>query len=129
MTRFQIQLVAVLAAALAAGGLLGADSDGRAGSAPRTALVIDAADARAGRDLVDPRLRAVDAEIRLPRTSAEARTVVRYFAAQGHRMVVAGPHASAAANATGVAAVRVPDLTGALAAVGALRPSARARAW
>ena len=79
--------------------------------------MIDAPAARDGRDLVDARLRATDAEIRLPRTSAEARTNVRYFAAQGYRVVVAGSRASAAADATGVDAVQVPDLSGALAAV------------
>lgn len=103
--------------AVAAGGLLAGDSAGRAGSATRTALVIDAAAGRDGRELVDARLREVDAAVRLPRTSEEARTNVRYFAAQGYRVVVAGPRAGAAARATGVAAVRAPDLTGALAAV------------
>jgi hypothetical protein len=43
---------------------------------------------------------------------------VRCFAAQGYRVVVAGSRASAAANATGVDAVQVSDLAGALAAVG-----------
>jgi hypothetical protein len=103
---------------MAAGGLLGADSSDRAGSPPRTALVIDAAAARDGRDLVDARLRAIDAELRLPRTPSEATTNVRYFATQGYRVVVAGPRAGAAADAAGVAAVHAPGLTGALAAVG-----------
>jgi hypothetical protein len=106
------------AGALTAGGILGSDSGGSSGSATRTALVIDAGAARDGRDLVDARLRTVDAEIRVPRTSPEARTNVRYFAAQGYRVVVAGSQASAAAGATGVDAVRVDDLAGALAAVG-----------
>ena len=110
---------ALLAAGVvAAGGLLGSDSHGSSGSATRTALVIDAAAARDGRDLVDSRLRDLDAAIRLPRTSAEARTNVRYFAAQDYRVVVAGSRASGAANATGVDAVQVSDLAGALAAVG-----------
>ena len=66
--------------------------------APRTAIVIDAPAARDGRALVDPRLRAVDADVRLPRDAAEARTDVRYFAAQGYdRIVVAGPRSTAAA--------------------------------
>jgi hypothetical protein len=105
------------AGALTAGGVLGSDSGGSPGSTTRTALVIDASAARDGRDLVDGRLRAVDAEIRLPRTSAEARTNVRYLAAQGYRVVVAGLRATAAADAMGVEAVHAPGLTGALAAV------------
>jgi hypothetical protein len=113
------QITALLAAvALAAGGLAGATSSDGAGSAPRTALVVDAAAARDGRDLVDPRLRAVDAEVRLPRTAAEARTDIRYLAELGRRVVVAGPQATAAAHGAGVAAVKARDLTGALAAAG-----------
>jgi hypothetical protein len=69
-----------------------------------TALVIDARLARDGRELVDSRLRELDAELRLPRTTAEAETDLRYLAAQGYRLVVAGPHAQAAAAATGVPA-------------------------
>lgn len=110
---------ALLAAgAVTAGGLLGSDSGAASGSATRTALVIDRAAARDGRDLVDSRLRDVDAAIRVPRTPTEARTDVRYFAAQDYRVVVAGSQASAAANATGVAAERAPDLAGALEVVG-----------
>jgi hypothetical protein len=101
------------AGTLALGGLLAGNPEN---SAHRTALVVDAAVARDGRELVDPRLRAVDAEIRLPRTSAEARDNVRYFAAQGYRVVVTGPRASAAARTARVAAVGAPDLAGALAA-------------
>ena len=97
---------------LTAGGLLGSDS-----SDTRAAVVIDAAAARDDRDLVDARLRAVDAEIRLPRTPREARTNVRYFAAQDYRVVVAGSQATAAAEATGVEAEKAPGLTGALAAL------------
>jgi hypothetical protein len=96
------------------GGLLGADSGSSAPPAAPTALVIDAAAGRDGRELVDPRLREVDADVRLPRTPAEARTNVRYFDALGYRVVVAGPQARAAASAVGVDAVRAPDLTGAL---------------
>jgi hypothetical protein len=119
MTGLGTQIVALLAAgAVAAGGLLGADSGAPAGSAPRTALVIDAAEARDGRDLVDARLRGADADVRLPRTDAEARSNVRYFAAQGYRVVVAGPRTGAAADAAGVEAVHVPDLAGGLAAIG-----------
>lgn len=98
---------------LTAGGLLGSDSS----SATKTAVVIDAAAARDGRDLVDARLRAVDAEVRLPRTRREARTNVRYFAAQDYRVVVAGSQARAAAEATGVEAEKAPGLAGALAAL------------
>jgi hypothetical protein len=115
MTGLKTQIGALLAAgAVAVGGLLGAGSDR---PAPRTALVIDAASARDGRALVDPRLRAVDADIRLPRTADEARTDVRYFAAQGRRVIVAGPAATAAARTTGTVARGAPDLAGALAAV------------
>ena len=97
---------ALVAALIAAGGLggglpRGSDHGSRAGTG-RTALVIDAALARDGRDLVDPRLRGLDAELRLPRTAAEARTDLRYFAAQGYRLAVAGPDSRAAAKATGV---------------------------
>jgi hypothetical protein len=118
MTGIGSQLATFLAAAaVAAGGALGADSGDPAGAPQRTALVIDAAAGRDGRDLVDSRLRELDAEVRLPRTPAEARTDVRYFAAQGYRVVVAGPDAGAAARATGVAAERASGLPGALAAV------------
>jgi hypothetical protein len=112
-------VAALLAAgAVTVGGLLGSDSDGSSGSATRTGLVIDAAAARDGRELIDSRLRDLDAAVRLPRTSTEASTNVRYLAAQGYRVVVAGSQASAAAKVTGVDAVQVPDLDGALAAVG-----------
>ena len=110
-------LVALLVAgAVAIGGALGADSDGT--KAARTALVIDAAAARDGRDLVDKRLRAIDAELRLPRTPTEARTDLRYFDAQDYRLVVTGPLAAAAADTTGIPAARAPDIRGAVAAVG-----------
>ena len=98
---------------MALGGLLAGGSDG---SARRTALVIDAGTGRDGRDLVDARLRDVDAEVRLPRTRAEARTNVRYFAAQDYRIVVAGPRARAVARSAGISVVAAPDLAGALAA-------------
>jgi hypothetical protein len=103
-----------------AGGSDGGDSLARGsdGAAPRTALVIDAGAGREGRELVDPRLRHADAEVRLPRTPSEARTDLRYFEAQGYRVIVAGPRAQAAARSTGVAAVTAPDLAGALAAAG-----------
>jgi hypothetical protein len=78
--------------------------------------VIDAAAARDGRALVDPRLRGLDADVRLPRTADEARTDVRSFAAQGERIVVAGPQSTAAAQQVGATATGAPDLAGALAA-------------
>jgi hypothetical protein len=118
MTAFGTQIITAFAAiAVAAGGVAGASS-GDSSSTPRTALVIDAAAARDGRDLVDPRLEAVDAEVRLPRTAAEARTSVRYLSELGHSIVVAGPQATAAAQATGVTAVKAGGLPGALAAAG-----------
>jgi hypothetical protein len=116
MTEMGTSITAIVAAlAVAVAGLVGSGSDGS--SSPGTALVIQAAAARDGRDLVDSRLQGVDAEVRLPRTPAEARTNLRYFAAQGHRIVVAGPQAAAAARQTGVRAERAADLSGALAAV------------
>ncbi|MEN3280627.1 MAG: hypothetical protein V7607_1767 [Solirubrobacteraceae bacterium] len=117
MTGLGTQIGALLAAgAVAAGGLLGAGS-GRP-APPRTAVVVDAAIARDGRALVDPRLRAVDADVRLPRTQAEANTDVRYFTAAGYdRVVVAGPRSTAAGAHTAVAD-RATSLDAALAAVG-----------
>jgi hypothetical protein len=118
MTGISTPITALLAAgAVAAGGVLDTDSTGLAGSAPPTAVVIDAASGRDGRELVAEELRAVDAAVRLPRSPAEARTDLRYLAAQGYRLVVAGPDSGAAAAATGVTAVRAPDLAGALAAI------------
>src|SRR5215207_10727613 len=89
----------------------------RTGSPPHTALVIDAGAGRDGRELVDARLRQADAEVRLARTSTEARADVRYFAAQGYRVIVNGPPATGAAAAAAVPAVRAGDLTAALAAI------------
>jgi hypothetical protein len=110
-------ITAVIAAvALAAGGVVGASSGDGSGVPPRTALVIDAVAARDGRDLVDSRLEAADADVRLPRTAAEARTNLRYLAELGRRVVVAGPKAIAAAEETGVAAAKARDLSDALAA-------------
>ena len=109
---------AIAAVAVAAGGVIGASSGDGSEPSPRTALVIDAATARDGRDLVDSRLQAADAEVRLPRTAAEARTDVRYMAELGERVVVAGPQATAAADSAGVAAVKAHGLTGAVAAAG-----------
>jgi hypothetical protein len=113
MTDIGTQLTALIAVVgVAAGGLLGTDTS-RAPAKP-TALVVDAAAARDGRELVDPRLLDVDADVRLPRNSTEARTNVLYFASLGYRVVVAGPDASAAADATGVDAVHARGLPGAL---------------
>jgi hypothetical protein len=109
-------LATLLAAGAAtAGGVLAADSEG---PAPPTALVIDAGAARDGRELVDPRLSDIDAEVRLPRTAEEARTNVRYFASQGYRVVVAGPRSTAAADDAGAAALPAAGLSEALAAAG-----------
>jgi hypothetical protein len=115
MTGLATQIGAFLAAgALAVGGLLGTTSDR---SAPRTAVVVDAAAARDGRALVDPRLRALDADVRLPRTQTEARTDVRYFAAQGYsRVIVAGPLATTAAHESVTTAQTANDLDAVLAA-------------
>ena len=116
---FGTHVTAVVAAVVvAAGGLVGATSSDGSGSSPKAAIVIDAAAARDGRDLVDPRLEDADAEVRLPRTAAEARTDVRYMAELGKHVVVAGPQATAAADIAGVAAVKASGLTGALAAAG-----------
>jgi hypothetical protein len=81
--------------------------------------VIDAAIARDGRALLDPRLRALDADIRLPRTQADAQTDVRYFRAAGYdRVILAGPRSTAAARDAGSAAVTTSGLDAALAAAG-----------
>jgi hypothetical protein len=103
------------AAAVTTGGVVGASSGEDARSTTGTAIVVDAAAARDGRELVDPRLRAVDTEVRLPRTAAEARTDVRYLAKLGKRVVVAGPQSTAAADVAGVPAVKARGLAGALA--------------
>ena len=113
MTGIATGFVSLIAAGtLAVGAALAPGADH---PAPRTAIVIDASAARDGRALVDPRLRAIDADVRLPRDGAEARTDVRYFAAQDYdRIVVAGPRATAAGH--GAAIVRAADLPGAVAA-------------
>jgi hypothetical protein len=114
MTGIGTQIVAFIgAAALAAGGLLGGGADSSPGS--HTALVVDAALARDGRELVDARLRDAADELRIARTAAEARMDVRYLAASGHRVVVAGPQARAAA--AGTAAERVSTVADAVALV------------
>jgi hypothetical protein len=115
MTMLGLFIGALLAAgAIAVGAVPHASSDR---SAP-IAIVVDASAARDGRTLVDPRLRDVAADVRLPRTTDEARTDVRYFDAQGYRIVVAGPRSTAAAHAAGVTAQATSDVAG---AVGALR--------
>jgi hypothetical protein len=117
MTGIGTTIASLLAAgAVAAGGLLEPGSDPSPATG-RTALVVDASAARDGRDLVDPRLRDVDADLRLPRTRAEALTNVRYFAAQGYRVVVAGLMASEAATSAGVTAERAAGVAAAVAAV------------
>ena len=108
-------VAAFLAGAVVALGGVAADSSG--GASPSTALVIDASAGRDGRELVGARLRDADAEVRLAGTAAEASTDVRYFEAQGYRLVVAGPLATAAAAEVGARAVRAGDLDGALAAL------------
>lgn len=116
MTDFATQIATLLAAgALTAGGLLGGTPDGEGPARP--ALVVDAALARDGRDLVDPRLEAAGTELRVPRSAAEARTNVRYLAAQGRPVVVLGPNAGAAARATGLPVQRAPSVDAALAAL------------
>jgi hypothetical protein len=118
MTGFATTIASLLAAgAVAAGGLLAPGSD-TSPATGRTAVLVDAPAGRDGRDLVDPRLRDLHAELRLPRTRTEALTNVRYFAAQGYRVVVAGPLATEAATRAGVAAERVPGVAAAVAAIG-----------
>jgi hypothetical protein len=117
MTPIGTHIAAVLAAGtVAAGAVFGSDATAGGATAERTALVIDASLARDGRDLVDSRLEAVNAEVRLPRDAGEARTNVRYFDALDYRVYVAGANATAAADQTGVAATEVDGLDGALAA-------------
>ena len=120
MTPIGTAIVTLVAAgAAAAGGLLGGGGAGeRRVPEPGTALVIDAALGRDGRELVDEQLRSVRAEVRLPRTAEEARTNLRYFEAQGLRIVVSGPDARRAAGATGVPAVHAAGLDEALALTG-----------
>ena len=104
---------ALVLAALFGGNAVATGTDSNEQPRP-TALVIDASLGRDGRQLVDPRLQDVSAEVRLPRTPDEARTNVRYFHALGYDLVVAGPEAAAASESTGVAATRVAGLDEAL---------------
>src|SRR5687768_3134373 len=102
MTGIATALTALLGAGALAIGAGNTDSAGDTDRSPiRTALVIDASLARDGRELLDPRLEDTRAEVRLPRTAAEARTNVRYFTGLGYRVVTAGPEATAAAEASG----------------------------
>jgi hypothetical protein len=110
MTGLGTNIASALAgAAVAIGGVLAGSGAGNdaAGSTPveagRTALVVDASLARDGRDLIDPRLRDRGGELRIARTTAEAETDLRYFAAQGYRLVVAGPDSRQAAREAGLA--------------------------
>lgn len=113
MTFIGTHITTVLAAGvLATGSLFAAGSDDQ--NRP-TALVIDASLASHGRQLVDPRLKDVDADVRLPSNATEARTNVRYFDALGYKVYVAGSDATAAAEATGVDATHTGGLDGALA--------------
>jgi hypothetical protein len=113
-------LVSALASFAIAGALTatGVFAAGTGHPAPRTALVVDAPAARDGRALVDPRLHAIQADVRLPRSAAEARTDLRYFAVQGYdRVIVAGPRSTAAADEAAISAVRTAGLASALEAV------------
>jgi len=100
----------------AAGGRDASPAGAAGGEAAGSALVIDASLARDGRELVDPRLEDVDADVRLPRSADEARTNVRYFDELDYRVYVAGAQSTAAAEQTGVSASTVDGLDGALAA-------------
>ena len=117
MTASISAIATVLAAGVVAlGGAFDGDSGGSPESGPR-ALVIDAALARDGRDLLDPRLRDAGVELRVPRDAEEARLNVHYFAELDADLVVAGPDASAAAEAAHVSARQTDDAGSALAAL------------
>jgi hypothetical protein len=119
MTDMGTSVGALIAAlVVGAGGVLGSASSEDGPAAARKALVIDAAAARDGSDLLDDRLMAIDAEVRVARTAAEARTNVRYFAEQGYDIVVTGPVAGEAAGEAGVGAERAAGLGDALALAG-----------
>jgi hypothetical protein len=117
MTLIGTHIAAVLAAgAVATGAVFGAEAGAGGDGGGPTALVIDASLARDGRELVDPRLQDVDAEVRLPRDAQEARINVRYFDELDYRVYVAGAQATEAAKEAGVDATPVEGLAGALAA-------------
>ena len=105
MTGIGTQIVALIGAAtVAAGGLLGAGG-GSTGRRARRSWSIPRSPATAAsswtRACATPRTSCVSPDRR------EARTDVRYLEASGHRVVVAGPQASAAA--AGAPAERVRD--------------------
>ena len=101
---------------MAVGAVFGAEASTGEDAGQPTALVIDSSLASHGSELVDPRLKHVDAAVRLPRDSDEARTNVRYFDALDYRVYVAGARSTAAAEQTGVDATEVDGLDGALTA-------------
>jgi hypothetical protein len=118
MTLIGTRIAAVLAAgSVAAGAVFGAEASAGDEGAHPAALVIDASLARDGRELVDSRLKDVEAEVRLPRDADEARVNVRYFDSLDYRVYVAGAQATAAAEQTGVDATEVDGLAGALGAL------------
>jgi hypothetical protein len=118
MTPIGTHIAAVLAAGVvAAGAVLGAEASTGESAPQPAALVIDSSLASHGRELVDARLKSIDAAVRLPRDSGEARTNVRYFDGLGYRVYVAGARSAAAAEQTGVQATDVGGLDAALAAV------------
>jgi hypothetical protein len=117
MTLIGTHIAAVLTAgAVAAGAVFGAEASTGDDAAQPTALVVDSSLASHGSELVDSRLKALDADIRLPRDAREARTNVRYFDELDYRVYVAGARSTAAAEQTGVDATEVDGLDGAVAA-------------
>jgi hypothetical protein len=117
MTFIGTHIAALLAVgAVATGAVFGAEAGAGGDGGGPTALVMDASLARDGRELVDPRLQDVDAEVRLPRDAREARINVRYFDELDYHVYVAGAKATEAAKETGVDATPVHGLAGALAA-------------
>jgi hypothetical protein len=115
MTLLGTHMTAVLVAGvLAASAVFGAEASTGEDAPQQKALVIDSSLASPGTQLVDPRLKDLDAAIRLPRNADEARTNVRYFDALGYTVYVAGGTSTAAADQTGVDATEVDGLAGAL---------------
>jgi uroporphyrinogen-III synthase len=112
----------VAAGALALAAVLGTGPGGGAehpaAAHSRAGVVVDAAVARHGRDLLDPRLKAAGADVRVARSADEARTDVRYLAAAGEgALVVVGPRSAAAAREAGVPALRAPGVAEAMRAL------------
>ena len=93
----------LVAGALAAGGAVGSAASDSPAAARRAAIVVDASLGRSGSALVDPRLAAAHAD-------------VRYLAARGDRLIVAGPLATTAAHDTGTPVRTASGLDGALTA-------------